>query len=82
VQSLGLLFSTLIASRGDLLRPPTAVLPTISDIHRMFADFQSQRRKRKIEVVLEPSSLISASRTSIFTQNTGVCAVRRRLNEC
>jgi hypothetical protein len=46
-------------------------LAPLIDIHRMFADFQSQHRKKKIEAALEPSSLISVSRSSIFTQNTG-----------
>jgi hypothetical protein len=47
VQNLGLLFSTMIASRGDLLRLGTAVLAPFFDIHRMFPDFQSQHRRTK-----------------------------------
>src|SRR5450631_964633 len=44
---------------------------TLFDIHRLFADFQSQRRKRKIEATLKLSALISASPPSIFSENRG-----------
>jgi hypothetical protein len=37
----------------------------------MFADFQNQRRKRKIEAAQKPSSLVSVSRASIFSENKG-----------
>jgi hypothetical protein len=44
---------------------------TLTAIHRMFADFQSQRRKRKIGGLPEPSALISVSPVSIFVENKG-----------
>jgi predicted transposase YbfD/YdcC len=37
----------------------------------MFADFQNQHRKSKIEATPEPSSLVSVSRAAIFKENSG-----------